>query len=1012
LPVDPVDVIFVHGVRSDGRAWDTLLGIIREDPELSRVVRSHVFQYDTRLVSLRPDERIAEINDIADQLATYVSTGDLTDAKRLVIVTHSQGGLVALRFLVRMLGDNKGRELARIKRVCMYACPNTGSQFLLSLRKSLRFWSNPQEQELRPESRLVTETLRQVLRDVVNVTGCTANQCHILIESHGGAKDNIVPPHQAKGVFPEGRVVTGNHSTIIRPADRTVDSYQVLRQALLAVAGGEAGTESAGTAEDAAEQPVRVSVAPPFGRSEGTLHGRDDIVRAITTGTGSRVHVLAGLGGAGKSRIALEIADRAWRAGHQVWWIKHTRINGCMREVAHKLGIPETRIELAWRDGSPTDLIWDSLRERKDPWLLVFDNADEPQELAEADGRVSDATGWLRPPAGSNGTVIVTTRDGNAATWGPWCAVHQVRPLESGDGAAMLTELAPDGGTREEARLLSAELGGLPLALNAAARYVRSEYTSRRVWTGEGGIKDFSAYRTAVQLLFASAPGAPSARAAGEPLGLQEVRQVFQLSLDLLSRRGVPDAAPLLKLLACLGTDPVPYFTLLSEKVLDGSAVLANFTADRRALVLEGLADLGLIELDELPNVEDPSLSHVLSLHPVVHGIFRDDDDVRRRRADYYRVNIELLLNSTKDQNPDTPESWGVWPLLVPHTVEVCRSALLGETALGDQRVIAQALELARVTCRYLIVAGIIEAADTLITGIIANASALGYGMEDREILGLRHEKGRLAIERGDPEAAEAELRLVVAGRRRVLSELHEDTLASRHKLAKAILEQNRWAEAEQQLASIVEDERNVRGYDHPDTIVVRHSLARAIAAQGRFADAEARLREIREVQLSKWSPLTPETLWVQLTLARCLLDQERTAEAEREVRDALALIGKPRDVLVARQLQFRHTLAWVLLALGERDRAIEELTSVVAERVKMLGPDDPATCRARADRDRIIAEVSLSRYLPPSSRTDFRHTCRTDHRGGIPYTRHRPFWTGLSSVIFDNENLPTKPSR
>ena len=965
MPAEPVDVVFVHGVRSSGRAWDTLIGLIREDPELSRVVREHVFQYDTRLVSLRVDQRIAEIDDIADQLAVFVSTGDLADAKKLVIVTHSQGGLITLRFLVRMLGDNKGRELARIKQVCMYACPNTGAQFLLSLRRRLMFWHNPQEQELRPANRRVTETLRQVLRDVVNAEACTESQCPVPIVVYGGTKDNIVPPHQAKGVFPEGGVVTGNHSTIIRPADRKVDSYRVLRQALLAVASGGAGPERAERTEGAAEQPVHVTVTPPFGRKEGTLHGRDDILRAITASAGSRVHVLAGLGGAGKSRVALEVADRARQAGHQVWWIKQTRINGCMREVAHQLGIPETRIELAWRDGSPADLIWEWLEERTDPWLLVFDNADEPHELAEADGKVSDATGWLRPPAGSNGTVIVTTRDANAATWGPWCTVHQVRPLESGDGAAMLMELAPEGGTRERARHLSDELGGLPLALNAAAKYIRSEYTSRQVFKGGGGIKDFSGYRAAVRERFASAPGAPSARAAGEPLGLDEVRQVFQLSLDLLARRGLPDAAPLLKLLACLGTDPVPYFTLLSEQVLDGSAVLANFTADRRALVLEGLADLGLIELDKLPDVEDPNLSHVLSLHPVVHGIFRDDQDVRRRRAEYYRGNIELLLNSTKDQNPDYPESWGVWPLVVPHTVEVCRSALLGETALNDQRVITQALELARVTCRYLIVAGIIGAAGTLVNEIIANAPGLGYGLEDREILGLRHEKGRLAIERGDPSAAEAELRLVVAGRSRVLGELHPDTLASRHKLAKAILEQNRWAEAEQQLASIVEDERHVRGYDHPDTIVVRHSLARAIAAQGRFADAEARLRDIREVQLREWSPLTPETLWVQLTLARCLLDQGRTAEAEREVRDALLLIGDPGVVLVTRQLQFRHTLAWILLAQGERDRAIEVLVSVVADRERMLGPDHPETRRAREDRDRITAEVSLSLRMP-----------------------------------------------
>ena len=514
----------------------------------------------------------------------------------------------------------------------------------------------------------------------------------------------------------------------------------------------------------------------------------------------------------------------------------------------------------------------------------------------------------------------------------------------------MLLELAgpgPGAGTREEARALSDDLGGLPLALYAAARYVKSARGSGRVWTGGGGITDFTTYREAVQKRFDSAPGA-AAGGPSESLGLEKVHQVFGLSLDLLARRGLPEAAPLLKLLACLGTDPVPYFRLLDVDVLNGTAVLQSFTAEKRSLLLEALADLGLIELENLPDIEDPDLSNVLSLHPVVHGIFRGDEDVRRRRAAYYRLNIELLLAATTGYNPDYPEGWGIWHVLVPHTVEVCRATLLGPTQLDDQRVIAPALELARRTCRYLIVAGIIAPAESLAAEVIDNVPSLGFSLDDREVLALRHEKGRIAIERGDPAAAEAELREVVVGRTRLLGERAPDTLASRHKLAKAMLEQTRWAESEEELASIVEDERHVRGYDHLDTIVVRHSLARAIYAQGKYEAAETMLREIRAAQLRHWPPNTPETLYVQLTLARCLLDQERTEEAQQEVRDALSLIGTRRDVLVVLQLQLRYTRAQVLLRLGERDLAITELRKLLDDRNEMLGSTHPETRRTR----------------------------------------------------------------
>lgn len=114
MPVEPIDVVFVHGVLSSGRSWDTLLRLIDSDPHLRPLIRPHVFDYDTPPFTLRPGKRIAEIDDIADRLDTLLSKGSLASARSLVIVTHSQGGLIAQRFLVRMLRENRGLELGRI----------------------------------------------------------------------------------------------------------------------------------------------------------------------------------------------------------------------------------------------------------------------------------------------------------------------------------------------------------------------------------------------------------------------------------------------------------------------------------------------------------------------------------------------------------------------------------------------------------------------------------------------------------------------------------------------------------------------------------------------------------------------------------------------------------------------------------------------------------------------------------------------------------------------------------
>jgi hypothetical protein len=303
-----------------------------------------------------------------------------------------------------------------------------------------------------------------------------------------------------------------------------------------------------------------------------------------------------------------------------------------------------------------------------------------------------------------------------------------------------------------------------------------------------------------------------------------------------------------------------------------------------------------------------------------------------------------MLLDATKDFDPDYPENWVIWNIVAPHSLEVSRTSLLGAPQLVDRKVIASALELARLTSRYLIVTGLVRPAHDLVLPIVANCESFGFHEDDREILALRHEEARIALERGDPQAAEVELRRVIAGREHVLGENHPDTLASRHKLAKAILEQGRWAEAEPLLRSIVLAENKVRGPEHSDTMVVRHSLARSILAQGRAVEAEDIIRDILQVRNRIWSSTTPETLFVRQTLARSLLEQERPQEAEAEVRDAMREAAERLDA--PQVMSLRQALVQALLMQGRVEEAEADLVGLLADRRRVLGPTHPETER------------------------------------------------------------------
>ena len=141
-----------------------------------------------------------------------------------------------------------------------------------------------------------------------------------------------------------------------------------------------------------------VSIAAPSGNwTSASVAGPRQLLAALTdTAAGLRVKVVHGLGGCGKTRLALEVASRAQERGTEVWWVSasdENRLAAGMHAVGRQLGVTDSEL----RHGEAADLVWQRLAGRQQAWLLVIDNADDPQVLAGPTGRVGDGTGWLRP---------------------------------------------------------------------------------------------------------------------------------------------------------------------------------------------------------------------------------------------------------------------------------------------------------------------------------------------------------------------------------------------------------------------------------------------------------------------------------------------------------------------------------------------------------------------------------------------------------------------------------------
>ncbi|MFD7031159.1 alpha/beta fold hydrolase [Streptomyces sp. NPDC059917] len=341
-------VVLVHGFRSGPRAWDPLRERFAADADLAFAV-TLPFAYATGLKRVHPLRVFPGIETAADSLKEYLAT-EAGDFEELVLVTHSQGGLVAQRMLARMLGDGRGRELARIRAVVMLACPNSGSELLLSLRRGLFGSRHPQESQLRPLNEQVTSTLRTVLRDVVGATAVTERTCPIPFSVYAGESDAVVPPASAQNVFPDAAALPGDHASILRTTTADHRTFTTLRRLVLRAHGSPGPAPGAppapppGEPSVPPERPRRTTEPEPESEPERatgpgprtasaaeavaglparskTFTGREEDVRALLAllapggaapGT-PPVRAVVGMAGVGKTELVLQSAERALR---------------------------------------------------------------------------------------------------------------------------------------------------------------------------------------------------------------------------------------------------------------------------------------------------------------------------------------------------------------------------------------------------------------------------------------------------------------------------------------------------------------------------------------------------------------------------------------------------------------------------------------------------------------------------------------------------------------------------
>lgn len=362
-----------------------------------------------------------------------------------------------------------------------------------------------------------------------------------------------------------------------------------------------------------------------FTGREGLL---SQIAAALQSGQPAALtQTLSGLGGVGKTQLAMEYAYRQVADYTLVWWLRAEEPTTLAAEFARLADV----LDLPEKDVAEQSVVIEAARrwlERNGGWLLIFDNATEPQAVQP-----------YRPRSDS-GHVLITSR---SQGWRGMAQPLSVEELPREEAIEFLLRRTGQDDAEAAANLADA-LGDLPLALEQAGAYIDAMSISLAEY-----LRLFESYQ--VPLLDEALP-------IDYPLS---ITKTWELAFQQVQQQ-LPAAADLLNLCAFLAPDNIP-LAIIRDGAEHLPEPLASAVQNPLALnrAIGALLRYSLVERQD----------GMLSVHRMVQAVTRArlDDEGRKLWAG---AAVEVVNAAFPFESEDV-RTWDKCARLVEHALSATK---------------------------------------------------------------------------------------------------------------------------------------------------------------------------------------------------------------------------------------------------------------------------------------------------------------------------------------------------